>query len=50
MIKIRLIAVGKVKEKYFADAISEYGKRLSAYCEFTLVEVKEENYKNPSYL
>ena len=48
MIKIRLIAVGKVKEKYFAEAINEYTKRLSAYCEFTLVEVKEENYKNPS--
>ena len=48
MIKIRLIAVGKVKEKYFADAIAEYSKRLSAYCDFTLIEVKEENYKNPS--
>ena len=48
MIKIRLIAVGKVKEKYFSEAISEYSKRLNAYCEFSLVEVKEENFKNPS--
>jgi 23S rRNA (pseudouridine1915-N3)-methyltransferase len=48
MIKIRLIAVGKVKEKYFSEAILEYSKRLNGYCEFSLVEVKEENFKNPS--
>ena len=48
MIKIRLVAVGKVKEKYFTEAINEYSKRLSGYCEFSIVEVKEENYKNPS--
>ena len=48
MIKIRLIAVGKVKEKYFVEAINEYSKRLSGYCDFSIVEVKEENYKNPS--
>lgn len=48
MIKIRVIAVGKVKEKYFTEAVAEYSKRLGAYCEFTLIEVKEENFKNPS--
>ena len=48
MIKIKLVAVGKVKEKYFTEAILEYSKRLNGYCEFTLVEVKEENFKNPS--
>lgn len=48
MIKIRLITVGKVKEKYFTEAISEYSKRLSGYCEFSIIELKEENYKNPS--
>ena len=48
MIKIRLIAVGKVKEKYFTEAILEYSKRLSGYCDFSLIEVKEENFKNPS--
>ena len=48
MIKIRLIAVGKVKEKYFTEAIAEYSKRLSAYVDFSLIEVKEENFKNPT--
>ena len=44
MIKIRIVAVGKVKEKYFSEAIAEYAKRLSRYCEFSVLEVKEENY------
>lgn len=44
MLKVNLIAVGKVKEKYFADGISEYVKRLSRFCEFNLIEVQEENY------
>jgi len=44
MIKIRIVAVGKVKEKYFSEAIAEYAKRLSRYCEFSVAEVKEENY------
>ena len=48
MIKIRLIAVGKVKEKYFSEAIAEYSKRLSAYADFSITEVKEENFKNPT--
>ncbi len=48
MIKIRLIAVGKVKEKYFTEAVLEYSKRLGGYCDFSLIEVKEENFKNPS--
>lgn len=44
MIKVNVIAVGKVKEKYFSDAIKEYSKRLSKYCEFNLIEIAEENY------
>ena len=44
MIKVNLVAVGKVKEKYFADGIKEYEKRLSRYCEFKIIEVAEENY------
>ena len=46
MIKINVIAVGKVKEKYFADGISEYAKRLSRFCDFKIIEIAEENYKN----
>ncbi len=44
MIKVNLVAVGKVKEKYFADGIAEYTKRLSKFCQFNLIEVAEENY------
>ena len=45
MIKINLIAVGKVKEKYFEQGIEEYCKRLSRFCDFNVIEVGEENYK-----
>lgn len=45
MIKINVVAVGKVKERYFADGIAEYSKRLSRFCEFKIIEVEEENFK-----
>lgn len=45
MIKVNVVAVGKVKEKYFQDGISEYAKRLSRYCEFKIIEIAEENYQ-----
>ena len=44
MIKINVIAVGKVKEKYFADGINEYAKRLFRFCDFKITEIAEENY------
>uniref|UniRef100_UPI004056773C 23S rRNA (pseudouridine(1915)-N(3))-methyltransferase RlmH n=1 Tax=Agathobacter sp. TaxID=2021311 RepID=UPI004056773C len=40
--KITLIAVGKIKEKYLKDAISEYSKRLSKYCKLEIIEVADE--------
>ncbi len=45
MIKVNLVAVGKVKERYFSDGINEYAKRLSRFCEFKIIEVKEENFE-----
>ena len=45
MIKVNVVAVGKVKEKYFSDGIAEYAKRLSRFCEFKIIEVDEENFK-----
>ena len=42
MLKVNLIAVGKVKEKYFSDGIAEYSKRLNRFCEFKIIEVTEE--------
>ena len=40
--KITILAVGKVKEKYFTGAIQEYSKRLSRYCKLEIVEVADE--------
>ena len=40
--KITVIAVGKIKEKYLKDAIAEYSKRLSKYCKLEIVEVADE--------
>lgn len=42
MLKITVIAVGKIKEKFLTAAIDEYSKRLSAYCNFEVIEVKDE--------
>ena len=40
--KITLITVGKIKEKYLRDAIGEYSKRLSKYCKLEIIEVADE--------
>lgn len=42
LMKITLITVGKIKEKYLKDAIAEYSKRLSRYCKLEIVEVADE--------
>ena len=46
MIKINIICIGKIKEKYFTDAIAEYAKRLTAFCKFNIVELSEERIKS----
>lgn len=40
--KIKIIAVGKLKEKYLKQGIAEYQKRLGSYCKFELIEVMDE--------
>jgi len=40
--KITVIAVGKIKEKFFEDAIGEYSKRLSRYCKLEILQVPDE--------
>ncbi len=39
--KINVIAVGKLKEKFWTDAINEYSKRLSRFAEITVIEIPE---------
>jgi len=40
--KITVISVGKIKEKYFTGAIQEYAKRLTRYCKINMIEVPDE--------
>ncbi|MEF9940596.1 MAG: 23S rRNA (pseudouridine(1915)-N(3))-methyltransferase RlmH [Clostridium sp.] len=40
--RISLITVGKIKEKYLEDAIAEYRKRLSRYCKLDIIQLADE--------
>lgn len=40
--RITILTVGKIKEKYLKDAIAEYSKRLSKYCKLEVIEVTDE--------
>ena len=42
MLTIKLICVGKMRERYFIDAFEEYRKRLGAYCRFEYIELNEQ--------
>ncbi len=39
---INIVCIGKLKEKYWSDAISEYSKRLGRYCTLQIKELKED--------
>ena len=41
---IKIITVGKLKEKFYSDAVNEYLKRLSKYTKINLIEVKDEDF------
>jgi len=43
---VKLIAMGKLRDKYFSDAFAEYEKRLSAYCKFELIQLNEERFSS----
>lgn len=43
--KITIVCVGKIKEKFYRDALAEYTKRLSRYCSLTITEVTDEKTK-----
>ncbi len=42
MLNIKLICVGKLREKFYIDAFQEYAKRLGAYCRLDCVEIAEQ--------
>lgn len=42
MLHINVICVGKIKESFFRDAILEYSKRLSRFCNLTITELQDE--------
>lgn len=49
MLEVKLVCIGKLKEKYWRDAVAEYAKRLSAFCRFSIVELNEARLpQNPS--
>ena len=42
MLAINIVCIGKIKENFFKDAINEYSKRLSKYCNLTITELSDE--------
>lgn len=42
MLNVKLICVGKMREKFYIDAFAEYAKRLQAYCRLELLEIAEQ--------
>lgn len=42
MIKINIVCVGKIKEKFYSQAVDEYTKRLSRYCKLKIIELQDE--------
>ncbi len=46
MLSIDVICVGKLKETYLKDAVLEYTKRLSKYCNIHIIEIQDETLPN----
>lgn len=42
MVKITIITVGKIKEKFFRDAVNEYAKRLKNYVKLEIIQIEDE--------
>ena len=43
MLNVNIVCVGKLKEKYWRDAVEEYSKRLSRFCRLTVYETEESD-------
>ena len=42
MLQINILYVGNIKDKFYAEAVQEYEKRLSAFCKIKNIELKEK--------
>jgi len=42
MLSVEIICIGKLKENYLKDAVSEYSKRLSRFCNLNITEINDE--------
>ena len=49
MLNINIVCVGKIKENYLKDAIAEYSKRLTKYCNLNIIEIPDEKLPNKMY-
>lgn len=49
MLNLNIVCVGKIKEKYLKDAIGEYSKRISKFCNINIVEVDDEKLPSKIY-
>ena len=45
MVRVRIVAVGGLKEKFWQDGVAEYVKRLGKYCKLEIIQIKESNPK-----
>ena len=41
--QVNILCLGSLKEQFLVDAVKEYSKRLSKFCKFNIIELKEEN-------
>ena len=46
MLNINIVCIGKIKENYLKDAISEYSKRLNKFCNLNIIELLDEKLPN----
>ena len=44
MLKVKIVAVGKIKEKYLKDGIAEYVKRMKSFCKIEIISVAETKF------
>ena len=46
---IKLICIGKLKEKYLVDLVFDYSRRINKYHKFEIIELKDSNKKDEAY-